>query len=63
MEADDIPRAMEGLASSDDPFKQSFRERVHDREQEEAYVVVAGSGRAKLDRRSSSVEDSWQASA
>jgi hypothetical protein len=30
MEADDIPRAMEGVASSDDPFNQWFRERVED---------------------------------
>ena len=30
MEVDDIPRAMEGVASSDDPFNQWFRERVQD---------------------------------
>jgi hypothetical protein len=30
MEADDIGRAMEGVASSDDPFHQWFRERVQD---------------------------------
>jgi hypothetical protein len=30
MEADDIGRAMEGVASSDDPFNQWFRERVQD---------------------------------
>jgi hypothetical protein len=30
MEADDIPRAMEGIASSDDPFHQWFRGRVQD---------------------------------
>jgi hypothetical protein len=30
LEADDIPRAMEGVASSDDPFSQWFRERVQD---------------------------------
>jgi hypothetical protein len=30
MEADDIGRAMEGVASSDDPFHQWFRERVED---------------------------------
>jgi hypothetical protein len=30
LEADDIPRAMEGVASSDDPFNKWFRERVRD---------------------------------
>jgi hypothetical protein len=30
MEADDIARAMQGVASSDDPFNQWFRERVQD---------------------------------
>ena len=30
MEVNDIPRAMEGVASSDDPFNQWFRERVQD---------------------------------
>ncbi len=30
VEADDIPRAMEGIASSDDPFHQWFRWRVQD---------------------------------
>jgi hypothetical protein len=30
MEADDIGRAMQGVASSDDPFNQWFRERVQD---------------------------------
>ncbi len=30
MEADDIARAMEGVASSEDPFHQWFRERVQD---------------------------------
>jgi hypothetical protein len=30
MEADDIPRAMQGITSSDDPFNQWFRERVRD---------------------------------
>ena len=30
LEADDIPRAMEAIASSDDSFNQWFRERVQD---------------------------------
>ena len=30
LEADDIPRAMEAIASSDDAFNQWFRERVQD---------------------------------
>ena len=30
MEADNIARAMEGVASSDDPFNQWFRDRVQD---------------------------------
>ena len=30
MEADDIGRAMQGVASSNDPFNQWFRERVQD---------------------------------
>jgi hypothetical protein len=30
LEADDIPRAMQGITSSDDPFNQWFRERVRD---------------------------------